>query len=1706
MFFKKITSTLLLMTILLQSVLPTFAMEEASPVLAEEKAKKSPPHAVYKSSESIQSFDISEVTYVDHIEGGSGGVSVLRTREGDLFTLKSVGDLDHMKEEILADALLQALGVNVPHFAVYNDFPAFPGIKGGPGLYRLSRFIVKSENASEEAVRAQMQRFFVANAFLSNFDIVVGEFKNIVFDREGTLWQVDNGGSLRFRATGGSKFELKEWDPDHVRELETMRDPAYNSEGAQIYKDLQEKDILEQIKEILDRSALLLSTFDHVASALHLESPSEVREMLRRRLDDLFQRYSTKKTLELAGNSHSLDGFIASAFASGIFVCSRNDENEPVVLLGKRAGHHWWCNPGGTINAGENSREGAVRETQEESLGHLSFTPLDLSHMSSHAMVNSSSVFYRMYIAPHPFREAKQFMWSPLAAKYNWELEYTEFRWVSLSTFLDGLKLKNLVTEENTETCQIEDMILYPPFWEMLKEDEVRNIIQKILEKGERAVSHPYNQHTHNEALKRIFSEVLYLPLQNQEMALAETVVRKHTVLASLKKERKGSEVSETIKTIKSMSGYLSVEKTAEVKAKLRACPYTQTEAYLKWIMNEDFEQGGNSQQQIEKFLRKYAKLTTIRTPKLPFDELSPFDQHYVTVLTQALEAEKKHSDKAVFYHASDPMTCFLWNIFTVYRSRLELRGGDNIIVLRALDDKFSSILDVEAFIKSYQNEGGGVDNYATVGSVHYADLGLSVNPGLPGNDGHSSSATYHLFYNTQSIGPTQQEALFNYFMSTLGIPGEFKNYEALFNQYYSEDLRNNALLLQIFIDPQVLDSVSYMALAGGTPLTLGGTAHPDHRFGSYLSELRTNPDAFNESLKIQGIENLNRVQGRLFLKPEIFHNPEFVKIHPYWHHPMKSETDYWDKLNRQITQDLTEWLLQHTYLRRDVFFEGVCPLKRMYQLAYEDVLNLPYRERSFKSLLSNAIRGGNMTLIGQIFEKHPEIDLNEGVPSLDYRSSLTPSIVSPFNLLSSDTSSFSEVVQFLIQKKVKRPLEFSINCEDKLLNEFLGAQDRLQEDLLSWTTASLERNFNFSDGLSEKEEKHLLTRIVEWHQNEYKQLFSFMRGKIEKFLRAHFLEEEEKIKKVEKEKGIFAELFFFPKMINMIEVFLVLRDAINIPELSSFCDKIVEGPNDYFQQLCASGSELIFSLLRSTKAPIIGLYNVYDLTEIKEKSDKLIEALASNTNLKTLKISHFYPSTQFLKNLLTDPRFASLETLSFEARYSPEILETMLDGLKGNTTLKELKLHDNRMMDVMINLMSSPQGPFTKAAWFIKTRAQVHQNPENYFKEAFRRAGSSFALGLLQEEAFRRANFSFALGLLQETSCPIKLSTFLTSVCDYSFLDMLIDSIQKNTAPHSIDLSDISFSSTNSFSHLSEALATNTTVQFLDLTSRFFDSRKGKILALGLQKNNTLQKISLNEEERVALMSELMKMEGPFRSSPWFIQAWEEIISAPVKSIKIARDQGNPEIIFPMIAETPSESLDLSAITPWPNEWIHFAMRGLIENKTIQALTLDLNGFRNPANMNYLTEALCHTKPLVTLALKGISELCSDASSFIKGSCLFDTLKMSTTISVLDLDFSSHLSRYSPSPLDALIPFLEKTNIRTIVFRDYYFSPSQAQLLTKSCLENSSLKTLDLSKCFLAYQQAREQETMMVLETAKKEALAIEKTFLIPAIAGAGG
>lgn len=214
--------------------------------------------------------------------GGSTGAQLVRDPATDaLFIRKTGANEGHLAEEMAADAIYQALGVNVPEFQEYRNSRG--------QLVKLSRFIEGKmlgdlDPAAKAAALDEIRKGFAVDALMGNWDVIGMGEDNVLVEPNGTVWRIDNGGALRYRAQGALK-DPKAWNAGVV-DLWGMRSATINPKAAEVFGRLTPREVAAQVTQLKAQWAN--------ADLSKITNP-QVVDMLAARVDNLsrFERQVT---------------------------------------------------------------------------------------------------------------------------------------------------------------------------------------------------------------------------------------------------------------------------------------------------------------------------------------------------------------------------------------------------------------------------------------------------------------------------------------------------------------------------------------------------------------------------------------------------------------------------------------------------------------------------------------------------------------------------------------------------------------------------------------------------------------------------------------------------------------------------------------------------------------------------------------------------------------------------------------------------------------------------------------------------------------------------------------------------------------------------------------------------------------------------------------------------------------------------------------------------------------------------------------------------------------------------------------------------------------------------------------------------------------------------------------------------------------------
>jgi hypothetical protein len=182
---------------------PLPAKQAAAPVKAPEKKAEPPappPKPINPFPENVDGLEIVKSL------GGSTGAKLVRDKDGRLFVMKKGGTPGHVESELAADNAYRAAGVAVPEGRLFKT-PDGPVklTKYLPDAVSLADYLASATPEQKKNCTAQLEASYHIDAILGNIDVIGLGADNVMVDKAGKVWRIDNGSALGFRAMGQPK-------------------------------------------------------------------------------------------------------------------------------------------------------------------------------------------------------------------------------------------------------------------------------------------------------------------------------------------------------------------------------------------------------------------------------------------------------------------------------------------------------------------------------------------------------------------------------------------------------------------------------------------------------------------------------------------------------------------------------------------------------------------------------------------------------------------------------------------------------------------------------------------------------------------------------------------------------------------------------------------------------------------------------------------------------------------------------------------------------------------------------------------------------------------------------------------------------------------------------------------------------------------------------------------------------------------------------------------------------------------------------------------------------------------------------------------------------------------------------------------------------------------------------------------------------------
>lgn len=198
--------------------------------------------------------------------GGTTGAQIVEI-DGRRYVFKTAGKVsaEHVRNEAAADHAYRRAGIRVPDCRIYEE---------GGKTYKLSEFIdgglslgdylAKATPEQRKAALDQLAQGYPLDALFGNRDAYGTsrgawhghDFDNILVDKDGNVWRIDNGSAFGFRAQGAKKdakdWEKREW-PDEWRTLREYNPDLFGKLDAHaIFTNFNRLDVDAALKDLPD--------------------------------------------------------------------------------------------------------------------------------------------------------------------------------------------------------------------------------------------------------------------------------------------------------------------------------------------------------------------------------------------------------------------------------------------------------------------------------------------------------------------------------------------------------------------------------------------------------------------------------------------------------------------------------------------------------------------------------------------------------------------------------------------------------------------------------------------------------------------------------------------------------------------------------------------------------------------------------------------------------------------------------------------------------------------------------------------------------------------------------------------------------------------------------------------------------------------------------------------------------------------------------------------------------------------------------------------------------------------------------------------------------------------------------------------------------------------------------------------------------------
>lgn len=282
-------------------------------------------------------FDTSKWKKVAGQAGSNQGAFYIDPDTGNQYYVKKPKSDKHAENEILGGALYEEAGVSFGR--------AYKGVDKNGNTVLVSPIkqgeILGTSPSSE--LKKKVQEDFAIDAWVGNYDVTGLGGDNILVDSDNNIIRVDAGGSLLFRAQGGTD---KEFGPE-ATQIDSMRSSKAMSNAltVEMFGSMSDEEIAESVKKV---QAVTPEKIDEIVDAAisDPEIAESLKETLKARREYLINRFLGEKPAEepveekkpvvdtntvVIDSSGDIEAQISAAQASGKKIAFKYNGKERVV-------------------------------------------------------------------------------------------------------------------------------------------------------------------------------------------------------------------------------------------------------------------------------------------------------------------------------------------------------------------------------------------------------------------------------------------------------------------------------------------------------------------------------------------------------------------------------------------------------------------------------------------------------------------------------------------------------------------------------------------------------------------------------------------------------------------------------------------------------------------------------------------------------------------------------------------------------------------------------------------------------------------------------------------------------------------------------------------------------------------------------------------------------------------------------------------------------------------------------------------------------------------------------------------------------------------------------------------------------------------------------------------------------------------------------